>query len=198
MTDSTNDNASEDLATVELDNLKERAKLLGLKFHPSIGADALREKLREFQAAVEVDASDSPKVDSPAPSARPAVETSGQKIARIKAAAEKLVRVRITCMNPAKKDWQGEIFTVSNRAVGTLKRFVPFNADEGWHVPQMMLDVLRARECQIFVKEKSRLGVEVKRGKLIREFAIEIMDPLTTDEISELARRQAMEAGKTA
>ncbi len=35
--------------------------------------------------------------------------------------ANSLVRCRISCMNPAKKDWPGEIFTVSNAVVGTVR-----------------------------------------------------------------------------
>lgn len=106
--------------------------------------------------------------------------------------ATKLVRIRVTCMNPAKKEWEGEIFTVGNSVIGTHKRFVPFNADEGWHVPQIMLDMIKNRECQVFITEKSKHGVSVRRGKLIKEFAVEVLPPLTEEELKDLAQRQAM------
>jgi hypothetical protein len=194
------DDQSLELAAAELEDLKERAKLLGVKHHPSIGADALREKIKEFQEAADAATKD----DAAAPAAPvaevvqqlSAKELEARRIAAIRSEAEKLIRIRVTCMNPAKKDWNGEIITVSNRAVGTLKKFVPFNADDGWHIPNMLYQVMKARECQVFVTVKSKNGVSVRKGKLIKEFAIEVLDPLTPQEIGDLARVQAMAAGQ--
>jgi hypothetical protein len=105
--------------------------------------------------------------------------------------AQRLVRVRITCMNPNKKDWDGEIFTVSNSVVGTLRKYVPFNAEDGWHIPSMMLDFLRDKQfVQHYVERKN--GQEINRHKLVKEFAIEVLEPLTEEELKELAQRQAM------
>lgn len=125
-------------------------------------------------------------------------ETPNEKRRRIKRNAEELIRVRVTCMNPAKKDWSGEIFTVGNSAVGTIKKFVPFNAEEGWHVPRMILEMMEQRVCQIFVNKKTSHGVTVKEGKQIREFNIERLHPLDEEALEELARRQAMAAGENA
>lgn len=134
-------------------------------------------------------------VATPVPAA-PVVETDGMKRVRQKREALKLIRVRITCMNPAKKEWEGEIFTVGNATIGTVKKFIPFNAEEGWHIPSIMLEMLRERKCQIFVTKKTagpKAGaVSVREGKLIREFAIEVLPPLTDAEMADLAQRQAM------
>lgn len=132
-------------------------------------------------------------------SAAPAlIENEGQKRFRLKRESLKLVRVRITCMNPAKKEWEGEIFTVGNSNIGTIKKFVPFDVDEGWHIPQIMLTMIKERQCQVFTTSKTKNGpsavgaIAVRQGKLIREFAIEILDPLTPEELQDLAQRQAM------
>lgn len=179
------------LAAAELENLKVRADKLGVKFHPSISADKLREKIKAAQAEGEGQAgSDEPKVATGTDEESPAA-----KKLRLKREGLKLVRVRITCMNPAKKEWEGEIFTVSNNAVGTVKRYVPYNAEDGWHVEQILLNQLRERQCQIFVTEKDSRGNKIRKGKLIREFAIEVLDPLTEEELADLAQRQAMAKG---
>ena len=181
------------LAAAELENLKVRAEKLGVKFHPSISADKLREKIKAAQAEGEGSVGEQPKVES----ATGAVEESpAAKKLRLKREGLKLVRVRITCMNPTKKEWEGEIFTVSNNAVGTVKRYVPFNAEDGWHVEQILLNQLRERQCQIFVTEKDSRGNKIRTGKLIREFAIEVLDPLTEEELHDLAQRQAMAKGQ--
>lgn len=181
------DNTDETIQTPdELTVLKERADQMGLKYHPSISAEKLREKIAAHLA-------DAPVPDE-APAEQPAVvqETEAQKRNRIKQEALKLVRIRVTCMNPAKKDWEGEIFTFGNNAVGSVKKYVPFNADEGWHVPNCIYQMMKDRMCQVFVTDKSRNGVTIRKGKLIREFAIEVLPPLTQEELDELARRQAM------
>ena len=181
------------LAAAELENLKIRAEKLGVKFHPSISADKLREKIKAAQAEGEGSVDDQVKVKSTTGTDE---ESPAAKKLRLKREGLKLVRVRITCMNPTKKEWEGEIFTVSNNAVGTVKRYVPYNAEDGWHVEQILLNQLRERQCQIFVTEKDSRGNKIRKGKLIREFAIEVLDPLTEEELRDLAQRQAMAKGQ--
>lgn len=181
------------LAATELENLKSRAEKLGVKFHPSISAEKLREKIKAAQSEGEGGVGEQPEVKSATGTNE---ESPAAKKLRMKREALKLVRVRITCMNPAKKEWEGEIITVANNAVGTVKRYVPFNTEDGWHVEHILLEQLRERQCQIFVTEKDSRGNKVRKGKLIREFAIEVLDPLTEDELRELAQRQAMAKGQ--
>lgn len=174
----------------ELAALKDKADRIGVAYHPSIGLEKLREKIRAKLADEE------PEVEPEAPKApvNKAVEpteTEGQKRARMKAELTKLVRLRVTCMNPAKREWPGEIITASNSVV-TVSKYVPFNADDGWHVPEFIYRVMRDRECQIFVTKTDDRGNKSRQGKLIKEFAIEVLPPLTKDELHELAQRQAM------
>ena len=173
----------------ELETLKARADRMGLTYHPSIGVDKLREKVKAAMAA------EAPPVETPptvVPVAAPVVETLAQERKRLKNYALELIRIRITCMNPAKKEWQGEIFTVGNSLVGSVTKYIPFNAEDGWHVPRIILEQLQARQCQVFTTLKSKNGVAVRQGKLIKEFAIEILDQLTAAELHDLAQRQAM------
>ncbi|GEK52351.1 hypothetical protein [Vreelandella venusta] len=184
MTDQVTDTVVQD----ELTTLKARADRMGISYHPSIGVEKLREKINEVVAAQDEPAKD----EALAPSA----ESPSQRRSRIRQEATKLVRIRVTCMNPIKKEWEGEIFTVSNAVVGTLKKYVPFNADEGWHVPQMILNQIQQRKCQVFHTVRDERGNKSRQGKLIREFAVEILDPLSPKELQELAQRQAMAAGQ--
>ncbi|HEY7823555.1 MAG TPA: hypothetical protein VIG24_11995 [Acidimicrobiia bacterium] len=185
-----NDDAA--LKAADLETMKGTADRLGISYHPSIGAEKLSEKIKEFRAVQEENA----PATQPATAAPEAEgETQAQRHRRVRQQATALVRIRVTCMNPSKKDIEGEVFTVSNAVVGTLKKYVPFNADEGWHVPQMILNMIRRRKCQVFVKEKTKNGVSFKKGKLINEFAVEVLPPLTEAELGQLAQRQAMASG---
>lgn len=167
----------------ELDALKKRADMMGISYHPSIGLEKLREKVN---AALSEDKPEEPVVEETTG------ETPAQKRKRLMDEASKLVRIRVTCMNPAKKEWDGEIITTGNSTVGTFKKFVPFNNDEGWHVPNIIYQQLIQRECQVFVTKVDSRGNKTRQGKLIKEFAIEVLPPLTKEELQELARVQAM------
>ena len=192
MTDETNliEDTQEDEVDVqdELDALKARANLLGVKFHPSISLEKLREKVN---AAVTSEGAATSEEEAKDP-AEPKQETIGEKRKRLKTEALKLVRIRLTCLNPAKKEWEGEIITVGNSLIGSVKKFVPFNADDGWHVPHVIYQQLKERQCQVFYTATDARGNKVRKGKLIKEFAIEVLPPLTKEELEELARRQAM------
>lgn len=134
----------------------------------------------------------SPKQHADQPSVGPEGETVGQRRLRLKRYANELVRIRVTCMNPAKKEWEGEIIAGGNNLVGTLSKYVPFGNDEGWHVPRIIYNVIRDRMAQIFVTTTDpRTKQKVRTGKQIKEFAIEVLDPLTTEELAELAASQA-------
>ena len=178
----------------ELTALKTRADLMGLSYHPSIGLEKLREKVNaaaegKTEQPQTPDATTAPVTTDTSASTE---ETLSQKRARMKREASELVRIRVTCMNPAKAEWEGEIFTVGNSNIGSFKKFVPFNADAGWHVPRIILQQIQDRQCQIFQTKTDARGNKSRSGKLIKEFAIEIMDPLTPEELHDLAQRQAM------
>lgn len=169
----------------ELTTLKARADLLGLHYHPSIGLDKLRDKVNS--AAVSEDGADTSQV-----LAQVAAESAEELRVRKRKEAGELLRLRVSCMNPAKKEWDGEIFTAGNAVVGTFKKYVPYNNEDGWHVPRIIYNQLVQRQCQIFVAIKDDRGNTKRMGKVIREFAVEIMPPLSLTELHDLAQRQAM------
>lgn len=181
----TTDNDTQTTAQDELAALKQRADMLGLTYHPSIGVEKLREKVNAALAP--------PEETKPAADPASAEEESvAARHNRLKREATALVRIRVACMNPAKKEWEGEIFSVGNSVVGSLTKYVPFNAEDGWHVPQMILQMIQDRQCQIFYTVADARGNKVRKGKLIKEFSVEILDPLTPEELHDLAQRQAM------
>ena len=193
MTDTVNQEESNiELPKVdELTALKARADMMGIPYHSSIGVEKLRAKIEaKLNDQPDPDAIDKVALDKPVVGM-----TEGMKRKKAQEEALKLVRVNITCMNPAKREWEGEIFTVGNDLVGTVKKYVPFNTTDGWHVPAILLQMIRERECQIFVTERAKNGVNVRTGKQIKEFAVDVLEPLTPAELKELAQRQAMAAG---
>lgn len=175
-----------------LEALKARADLMGVKYHPSISFAKLSDKIAEHLSDNPPEDEKTQGVsDEPAAPVEAKPETENQKRSRLKREALALVRIRVTCMNPAKKEWEGELFTGGNSFIGSVTKFVPFNNDEGWHVPKIILNIMQSRQCQIFTTVRNHLGQAQRKSKMIKEFAIEVMDPLTPAELAELARRQA-------
>jgi len=209
----TSTNQTENLGTgSDLDSLKAQATELGISYHPNIKEEKLLEKIKSHQAApeailapeilsvseiTELQELRAEKLLREASQRIKPVETENQARKRIIREAGRLVRIRVACMNPNKRDWEGEMYTVGNRFV-KFKKYVPFNNDEGWHVPQMMLNMMRDRECQVFFTKKDNRGNKTRHGKLIKELNIEVMEPLTSDELHDLAQRQAMARGEAA
>lgn len=99
-------------------------------------------------------------------------------------------------MNPHKREIEGEIFTVGNSMVGMVSKYVPFDTEEGWHVPQIILNAIQERQVMLLVSGKKAHGIESKTKKLVKEFNVEILPPLTQKELDELARRQALARGQ--
>lgn len=174
----------------ELTVLKERATQIGVQFHPSIGVEKLRDKvnakLGEVSDSITAEVEETPEVP------KQEKETDNKRRSRKRKEASELIRIRVTCMNPNKKEYDGEIFTAGNSLVGTFRKYVPFNADDGWHVPRIIYNQLVQRQCQVFTTVRDRRGNTSREGKLIREFSIEVLDPLTEQDLKDLAQQQAM------
>lgn len=174
----------------ELEVLKTRAKLIGVTFSNNISADTLREKIKEKLEGN----SDSPKVEVNALTMEATSKPTPSLRDYLVAEQMKLVRVRITNMDPKKKDIPGEIITVANEYLGTVSKYIPFGevTDNGYHIPQCLFTELESRRfLNIRVIKDSRTGTNRVETNNAREFALEVLPPLTKDELKDLAIAQA-------
>lgn len=171
----------------ELDLLKQRARLMGIQFSNNIGVDALKKKIEE--------ATSEPKDQvNPLGPDIPEEETPMQLRRRIRDENMRLVRIRITCLDPKKKDLQGEILTVANEYIGTVRKFVPFGevTEEGYHVPFILFKMLKRRKfLNIKTIKDKRTGTTRVESSYVPEFAIEVLDQLTESELKQLAAAQS-------
>lgn len=184
---------TQDLQQDELTTLKGRADTLGIKYHPSIGADTLRGKIND--KLKELEGEGDKQNTAPAGGQEQEAETENQFRLRKRKEASELIRIQLTSMNPNKKDWEGEIFSAGNSVVGTYKKYVPFDVE--WHVPRIIFNQIKERQCQVFQAKRDSRGNTVREGKLIREFNVVELPPLTEEELKELGQRQAMAQGQS-
>lgn len=168
-----------------LNALKNTCTNLGVKFHPSIGYDALHAKYTAFINSEGLDDSEQVVL---AANVGLVPETAKEQEARIRKEMRKLVRVEVQCLDPLKKDWTGEILTVSND-ISTIRRFVPFNTP--WHIEEALAALLEERVYQYFIEERQANGFKIKVPKSGKAFSLKRLDALTEKELGLLAIKQA-------
>lgn len=180
----------------ELDMLKQRATLMGIDFSNNIGVETLRkridDKLEGKAPEPEVKPEETTQINALTgePAGNEPEAFSRDKLIREQM---KLVRLRITNLDPKKKDLPGEIFTVANEYIGTVRRYIPFGemTDEGWHVEYCLYKMLEARQFLNIRTRKGKNGVPVVESGYVREFALEILPDLTQEDLNRLATAQA-------
>lgn len=200
--------------TVSLEAVQAQADALGINYHHRAGAEKIAGLVAQHLTAnpadalklvpqgeiSEPEAQDTPKewtgpsraAGDPCPvEVKTRKEIAKTNLSKRLKLVGSLVRVRLQNMNPAKREWNGEFISVGSAKHGTYKKFIPFNG-EPYHVPKIILDHLKERTCTVFRTEKNANGVDRKVSHQIKEYAIEILPPLTAAELDELRNRQAM------
>lgn len=177
----------------ELSLLKQRAALLGIKHSPNIGVDALKAKITEAMTAEKTTRDETKAVGPVSEAARKA-----RLRKQIRDEELKLIRVRITNMNPSKKDLHGEIFTVANKYTGTVKKFIPYGeaTDDGYHIPNIIFKALKARKFNSTrTRRNKQTGEIILEQRWVPEFSLEVMPQLNEEELKQLAASQAAAKG---
>lgn len=174
----------------ELTLLKQQADTLGVSYSNNIGVETLRQRIANHLNGT-------PNSDmAQAPTEKK--ETMQEMRKRIQDEQLKLVRLRIVNMDPSKADLRGEVITVQNRYIGTVKKFVPFGeaSENGYHVPWCIYQFLLEKK---FNQVKTRKGRDTREivieQRMVREYSIEVLPPLTKDELDALAALQSARLG---
>lgn len=179
----------------EREMLKNRARLMGIEFGNNTSTDTLKRKIQEKldgekPAAAEVNPLGGTPIDED--------DSSPMAIRRrMREEQMRLVRVRVTCLDPKKKDLPGEIFTIANEFLGTVSKFVPFGevTDDGYHIPFCIYTMMNERKfLNIRTRKDKKNGQTIVEQSWAKEFALEILPQLTPEELKRLATAQ-MAAG---
>lgn len=103
-----------------------------------------------------------------------------------------LVRCQIYNNNPAKNDLHGEIFSVQNKYLGVVRKYIPYGefTDNGYHVPRILVNMLRTKKYIQTRSIKNPDGTERVEHRHAPEFTINELRPLTVDELKQLANMQ--------
>ena len=165
------------------EKLRENGKLLGITFGPNEGVPSMVQKLKDAREQILRD------VDDVEAELKQPVSVQAERNAQ-RLELTKLVRIQIANVNPNKAGLPGEILAVHNDVVGTVKKFIPYNeAGEAYHVPLILLKMLKRKKF-LQIKDPPKGSRAAATTKLVPEFAITILEPLTEKELKDLARAQ--------
>lgn len=185
----------------ELTLLKRRADQMNLSYHPNIGVDALKKKISDILEGTKPAETQTAPTTEETAAAEPELTAAQKRLAlrnEVRAEALKLVRVRISNMNPDKNDLEGEIFTVANKYIGEVKKFIPYgeSTDVGYHIPMCIYNQLKSKKfLQLRTVKSQTFGKpDSVKQRWVLEFNIEVLEPLTKQELADLARAQAARA----
>lgn len=170
----------ENMQIDERESLKSRLTLMGISFQNNAHTAKLRELL---ESAAEASQFEPHKTDEPAAKTNKAVVLD----------ATKLVRVTILSNDPLKKEYQGEMFTVGNAVIGTIRKYIPFG--RMWLVPQILVNVLEEKEMQLFETVNLSNGGTTRVPRTIKAYNIIRHALPTKEEIEELAKAQGLRGG---
>jgi hypothetical protein len=192
---------------LKLQHIRAQADMLGVKYHHRAGIEKIQVLIDEHLIAQNKELIPEPAAEASI-RAEPVVPGYEEKIIpmteaeykkerqrKAKSLVGSLLRVRITCLDPHKKNWPGELISVGSAKLGTFKRYVPFDTEDPWHIPKIIYDVLTERMCSVPIKKKDARGHKTTAYKQIKAYAISLEEPMTNEEIKELARQQALAGG---
>lgn len=173
--------------------LMQKLRELGIKFSPRSGIDTLRAKYEAaFTNNTSTDASSEKKAEST--SMKPEKElTPFQKAWKENM---RLVRCSIRNNNPQKEGMHGEIITFANAAIGKVSKYVPWDeAGNSYHIPVCVYKILKRRKYLSVTSHVDRATGRMIVERVFKpEFTIEILPPLTKEELKELRDRQSARA----
>ena len=178
-----------DIENMDIEDVKAELTGRGIKMHHKTNAIKLRKTLQD----------DVDKNDTKVPVE---VKSSPVKPAKVKKKPEMtleekclhLKRIIVIPNDPEMSGHSGQIFTVIVSAVNNgkaIKKYVPFNNEEGWHVPNIIVNQIANAEMQKFKSVKTHNGETVLQPYQAKKYNVQVLPDLSQKEIDKLATSQS-------
>ena len=172
------------------DEMRQELKDNGVTLHHKTGTKKLASTLAEVRTKEYKEDPKKSDLTGPSEAAKAAKAKHLAAMQTPEKLAMKLTRVVVTPNDPAMVNYPGLIFSVGATGLNNgrmVKKFVPFNNEEGWHVPQIILNQIENGQMQKFKTVTRANGEKVLEPYLTKKFNVRILDPLTPEELKEVA-----------
>jgi len=197
-----------DINNMTADELRAELKAHGVSLHHKTGEDKLRATLRQVvdgtfaapgedapKEAEEVEVVEEKSQEEIKKALNIKVLTPAEHLKRLtkEQRALRLIRVVVSPNDTLMSSYNGLIFTAGSSAVNKgrmIKKYVPFNNENGWHIPNIIYEQIEAAQMQKFRQVKLPNGEKGLEAYLTKKFNVQILDPLTPEEMGDLAAAQ--------
>jgi hypothetical protein len=167
----------------DLEEIRARAKELGVSYHPAQKAETIQQNIDKFL-------SESQTLENAAP--KPKVETPEEADARHLREAVALIPVTVTSMDQSDVETTGVLVSVGNRKLGQITKAIPFGYK--WYMPKILVEHMEAQQfCRSSMVPTGVPGTpERLNTQWIKKYSIQYHPMPTPEELAELAKAQAM------
>ena len=172
------------------DEIRQELADNGVTLHHKTGTKKLASTLADVRSKEYKEDPKTPDLTGPSEAAKAAKAKHLAAMQTPEKLAMKLTRVVVTPNDPTMVNYPGLIFSVGATGLNhgrMVKKFVPFNNEEGWHVPQILLNQIENGQMQKFKTVVRPNGEKVLEPYLTKKFNVRILDPLTPEELKEVA-----------
>jgi plasmid stability protein len=172
-----------DIDNMDIEDVKAELEVAGVKLHHKTGEAKYRQVLSEVVAGTYNNKPDN----------TPPVAVSSPTELTVEQKAMKLSRIVVSPNDPLQSTYTGLIFTVSSSIINrgkAIKKFVPFNNDEGWHVPNILVKQIQNAEMQKFKTIKAANGEKQLVPYITKKYNVQTLPDLTQPELDKLADQQ--------
>jgi hypothetical protein len=192
MTD-TNIDKEIDVTAMEDSDIHAELKSHGINLHHKTGSAKLQETLTAVLNNTYETAAESQDIETVVDNVKHL--TTAEHIEKLTPTqrAMRMQRVIVSPNDPLMSTYNGLIFTVGASKVNKgrmVKKYVPFNNDNGWHVPQIIIDQIEAAQMQKFKQVNLPNGEKTLQAYITKKFNVQILPPLSQAEMGILAASQ--------
>ena len=177
-----------DIENMDIEDVKAELTGRGIKMHHRTNSIKLRKTLQDDvdknDAKVPVEVKSSPV--KPAKVKKKSGMTLEEKCLHLK-------RIIVTPNDPELSGHAGLVFTVLVSSVNNgkaIKKYVPFNNEEGWHVPNIIYNQIVNAEMQKFKPIKTANGDTILQPYQSKKYNVQVLPDLTQKEVDKLAASQ--------
>jgi len=177
-----------DIENMDIEDVKAELTGRDIKMHHKTSASKLRETL---QADVDKNDTEVPVAVEPSP-VKP-VKVKKKLEMTLEEKCLHLKRIVVVPNDPEMSGHSGLVFTVLCSGVNNgraIKKYVPFNNEEGWHVPNIIYNQIVNAEMQKFKPVKMANGDTILQPYQSKKFNVQLLPELTQTEINKLAASQ--------
>lgn len=170
--------------------LKATATTLGITYSPNIKAETLQAKIDAILKTVtEVQSKQQDEPVNKTPE-----ELEDEKRVQLSNEMLKLVRCIVTCNDTTMVDWDmTPYYSISNSLITVPSQTIPLNVE--WHIPTALFDMMSAMTCYVSTKSKDDKGRTITVRKEIKKYNLQVLPPLTEEELNDLKQAQIMRDG---